>query len=96
MRNQMIELRVQQRFAACEGEHERTQPSNVIDASLEQLHRHWRGHLVILRTIAAAEVAASSDYELHEQGPSCGGEHQRATCRAAQEIVGEEHVNWLV
>ena len=40
MRNQMVKLRVQQRFAACEGEHERTQPSNVIDASLEQLHRH--------------------------------------------------------
>ena len=92
----MIELRVQQRFAAGKREHERAQPSNVIDAALEHLHRHWRGDLVVFRAITAGEVATSGDYELHEQGPSCGGEHQRATCRAAQEIRGQEHVNWLV
>jgi len=62
MCNQTIELRVQQRFAAGEGEHERTQPSNVIDTLLEKFQRYWRRHVVVLRAITAAEIAASSDH----------------------------------
>src|SRR5260370_2906351 len=63
----LVEIRMQQRFSASEGNRRGLQSSEMIDAGEQILQRNGRREIVILIAIAAGQVATTCYHDLSQE-----------------------------
>ena len=77
----VVELRMQQRLAAADGDHGRAQLAQLVHAAEHGLERHRLGEIVVLVAVFAGQIAAAHGDDVRQQrmiGGGQGAQHLRA------------------
>ncbi len=69
-----VEIGVQQRFAAGDGDDGGAERRQVVEARVHGVHRHGLGEIVVLVAVGAGQVAAAHGNHVRQDGMVGGGQ----------------------